>query len=168
MKIEPQRTVRYYKLRFQRLRGDPDFLAMGVAVGAFIGITPTIPFHTVLVLGLALLLRGSKIAALLTSVLVSNPLTFFFQYYFSWKIGAWVAGSDISWSRVAGVVEQITTGAGFRESLQAVGELGRESILVLVLGGCILALPLSVAAFFLARSFFRTVRKKRQEKHILK
>jgi len=39
-KIEPQRTARYYYLKFIRLKGDPAMLARGVAVGVFIGITP--------------------------------------------------------------------------------------------------------------------------------
>ena len=83
MKIEPRRASRYYYLKFIRLRGNPGVLARGVAVGTFVGITPTIPFHTVLALFLAFILRGSKIAALLTSVLISNPLTFLLQYYLS-------------------------------------------------------------------------------------
>ena len=41
-------------------------------------------------LTLALFLRGSKVAALIASVMVSNPLTFFPQYYFSWQIGNWL------------------------------------------------------------------------------
>ena len=74
MKIEPQRTIRYYYLKFIRLKGDPSSLARGVAVGTFIGITPTIPFHTVMTLALAFLLRGSKVAALLATVIVSRDL----------------------------------------------------------------------------------------------
>ena len=90
MKLEPRRTARYYYLRFIRLKGDPSVLARGVAVGTFIGITPTIPFHTVMALGLSFILRGSKVAALLATFLVSNPLTFFPQYYLSWQIGNWL------------------------------------------------------------------------------
>ena len=81
MKFQPLRASKYYYLRFIRLRGKPSVLARGVAVGIFIGITPTIPFHTILALIFAYVLRGSKIAALLATFLVSNPLTFFLQYY---------------------------------------------------------------------------------------
>ncbi|MEA1867995.1 MAG: DUF2062 domain-containing protein, partial [Thermodesulfobacteriota bacterium] len=44
----PGRTVRYQWLRLVRLRGDPFVLARGIAIGTFIGLTPTIPFHTIL------------------------------------------------------------------------------------------------------------------------
>ncbi|MBW2465955.1 MAG: DUF2062 domain-containing protein, partial [Deltaproteobacteria bacterium] len=97
MKLEPRRAARYYYLRFIRLRGEPSVLARGIAVGTFIGITPTIPFHTILALLFSFILRGSKVAALLASVLVSNPLTFFPQYYFSWKIGNWFTPGNHSW-----------------------------------------------------------------------
>ena len=36
-----------------------------LAIGVFIGITPTIPLHTILAVSLALLVRGSKLAAAL-------------------------------------------------------------------------------------------------------
>src|SRR5210317_1471269 len=98
MKLEPQRAARYYYLRFIRLRGKPSELARGIAVGTFIGITPTIPFHTILALICASLLRSSKIAAVLATFVVSNPLTFFLQYYFSWKIGTWFTSREHSWN----------------------------------------------------------------------
>jgi uncharacterized protein (DUF2062 family) len=85
MKFQPGRTAKYYYLRFLRLRGKPGELARGVAIGIFVGITPTIPFHTILALILAMILRGSKIAALLATVLVSNPLTFVSQKYYLGK-----------------------------------------------------------------------------------
>ena len=37
-----QRTARFYFLMLKRQRGNPVFLARGVAMGVFIGITPTI------------------------------------------------------------------------------------------------------------------------------
>ncbi len=168
MKIEPQRTLRYLTLRFKRLPGDPAFLATGVAVGIFVGVTPTIPFHTVLVLALAFILRGSKIAALLASLMVSNPLTFFMQYYLSWRTGAWLIHTDLSWERISRLVEYLSAGHGFSESLTAVTDLGREAIMVLVVGGCILALPLAVAGYVFSFYFFSALRKKRRKKHLLK
>lgn len=168
MKIAPQRTVRYYSLRFKRLRGDPSFLAFGVAIGVFVGITPTIPLHTVLALMLAFILRASKIAALLATVLVSNPLTFFMQYYLSWRIGSWLTSSDLSWEKIATVVGYITADPGFRESLAALSELSREAILVLLLGGFVMALPLALLGYILSFYFFAAVQKKRREKRLLK
>ena len=59
------RTLKYHWLKFRRLQGDPRKVALGAAIGIFIGITPTLPFHTFLILGLAPLFRASVIAAYL-------------------------------------------------------------------------------------------------------
>ncbi|MEJ2430554.1 MAG: DUF2062 domain-containing protein, partial [Deltaproteobacteria bacterium] len=62
-------SPRYYWQEFCRqlkeLRGKPHEISLGMAIGVFIAVTPTIPFHTVLAVSLAALLRGSKLAAAL-------------------------------------------------------------------------------------------------------
>lgn len=161
IKLQPNRTIRYYYLRFIRLQGSPDVLARGVAVGTFIGITPTIPFHTILALTVSLPLRASKIAALLATIVVSNPLTFFFQYYFSWRIGSWLTGPGLTWEQIRVTIENLTSHAGFLESIHLLGQLGFKTITSLVIGGCLLALPFTVAGYFTAFWFFDTVQKKR-------
>jgi uncharacterized protein (DUF2062 family) len=168
MKFQPLRTTKYYYLRFIRLRGKPSVLARGVAVGTFVGITPTIPFHTILALILAFVLRGSKVAALLSTVLVSNPLTFFLQYYISFRIGNWITPGNISWEKMSELMEAISSGANFNESITALGHMGLDTLIILLIGGSILAIPFTLVAYTLSFYFFRTVQQKRREKHILK
>ena len=168
MKFQPLRASKYYYLRFIRLRGKPSVLARGVAVGIFIGITPTIPFHTILALIFAYVLRGSKIAALLATFLVSNPLTFFLQYYLSFRIGNWLTPGNISWEKMTELMDALSSGAHFRESLAALGHMGLEALLLLLTGGVILAIPFTIAAYVLSFLFFRSMQQKRREKHILK
>ena len=163
-KNRPHRTARYYYLRFIRLQGDPQFLARGVAVGFFIGVTPTIPLHTLLTLLFAFILRGSKLAAILAGWAVSNPLTFFFQYYFSWRLGSWLTGSDLSWGRINAVVARIGEGAGFGETLALLGKLGQETIAVMLVGGCALAAPIAAIGYLLALRFFAAVQRRRQKR----
>ena len=55
--------IRDFILKAKRLEGDPHFIALGLAIGVFVGFTPTIPFHTVLAVALAFLFKGSKAAA---------------------------------------------------------------------------------------------------------
>lgn len=164
LKYKPQRTARYYYLRLIRLKGDPGFLARGVAIGIFIGVTPTIPLHTILTLLLAFILRGSKLAAILAGWAVSNPLTFFFQYYFSWRLGSWLTGSDLSWERINAVVTRISDGAGFGETFALLGKLSQDTIVVMVVGGCALAAPIAVIGYLLSRRFFAAVQRKRQQR----
>ena len=167
MKLEPQRASRYYYLKLLRLRGHPGILARGVAIGTFIGITPTIPFHTILVLFFAIILRGSKATALIAAVVVSNPLTFFLQYYFSWKIGNWFIPADHSWEEVSSLLEAIIIGGNFGGKFTALTEIGFDSLMVLIGGGVILATPFTIAFYLLAYMFFRSVQKKRLEKQVL-
>ena len=164
MKFEPQRTIRYYYLKFIRLKGDPYTLARGVAVGTFIGITPTIPFHTVMALTLALVLRGSKVAALLATFIVSNPLTFLPQYYFSWQIGNWLTPHKHSWEEVSILIDAILQGGNFAETLAALGEIGINSLAILLGGGIILAIPFTIGFYFLSYWLFCSIQKKRLEK----
>lgn len=158
------RFFRYYYLRFIRLQGDPREIARGVAIGVFIGITPTIPLHTVLILAFALLLRAGKIAGLLASCVVSNPLTFFFQYYFSWRIGTWLLPYDLSWERIQSVMDVVSGHGSFMNSLQALGKLGGESILIMLTGGTILALPIAIVCYFISLSYFSSLKRKKKEK----
>ena len=167
MKLEPQRASRYYYLKLLRLRGHPGILARGVAIGTFIGITPTIPFHTILALFFAIILRGSKATALIAAVVVSNPLTFFLQYYFSWKIGNWFTPADHSWGEVESLLEAIISGGNFGGKLAALAEIGLESFMVLIGGGVILAVPFTIAFYLVSFLFFRSIQKKRLEKHVL-
>ena len=168
MKFQPLRATKYYYLRFIRLRGQPSVLARGVAVGIFVGITPTIPFHAILALILAFVMRGSKVAALLSTVLVSNPLTFVPQYYLSFQIGNWLTPGKISWEKMTELMEALSSGANFSESLTALGHMGLEALIVILIGGSILALPFTVASYILSFLFFRKLQQKRREKHILK
>ena len=77
--------------QLQELRGKPHEISLGLAIGVFVGITPTIPFHTVLAVALAAALRGSKLAAAL-GVWVCNPLTIPVFYYGSYRLGSFVLG----------------------------------------------------------------------------
>jgi uncharacterized protein (DUF2062 family) len=168
MKFQPLRATKYYYLRFIRLRGKPSVLARGVAVGTFVGITPTIPFHTILALILAFVMRGSKVAALLSTVLVSNPLTFFLQYYISFRIGNWITPGNISWEKISALMDALSNGANFKESITALGHMGFEALIILLIGGSVLAVPFTIAAYVLSFLFFRKLQQKRREKHILK
>lgn len=168
MKFNPLRATKYFFLRFIRLQGNPNVLARGVAVGIFIGITPTIPLHTILALLCAYIIRGSKIAALLATVLVSNPLTFFLQYYLAFRIGNWVTSENISWEKMTELMDALSSGASFSESFTALGHMGMKTLAILLIGGSILAIPFTIASYVLSFLFFRSMQQKRREKHILK
>ncbi|MBI5559556.1 MAG: DUF2062 domain-containing protein [Deltaproteobacteria bacterium] len=157
-----RRFFRYYYLRFIRLQGDPKEIARGVGLGIFVGITPTIPLHTILILLLALFFRANKLAGLLASCVVSNPLTFFLQYYLSWRLGTWLTPYELSWERIHEIMAIISGHSGFRETLTELSKLGWHAIAVMLAGGIALAIPFAVSGYFLSLYFYKSLRLKKQ------
>ena len=154
------RFLRYYLIRIKRLTGNPRALAGGISIGVFIGLTPTMPLHTPLIIGLALLTRTSVVAGIIVSWLVCNPLTFVPIYYISARIGNALTPYDINFQKVQLLLEQLSAGGGFHTSINIIMALGMETIVVLVVGGIVFSLPFSFLSYYLAVPFFR----KRQEK----
>jgi hypothetical protein len=161
------RLARYYYLKFIRLKGDPRSLAFGTAIGVFIGLTPTIPLHTVAIIALTVITRTSFISAYTASWLVCNPFTYVPIYYLSLVIGNAVTPYELNWEKIKAVLDLLLSHPGIGPSITAVFNLGFEAITVMVVGGCILAIPFTIASYYFSFSLFTKIRKKRQEKHIL-
>jgi len=159
--MKPFRLGRYYYLKFTRLQGDPHSLALGTAIGVFIGITPTIPFHTVIILCIAMLTRCSAIAAILSSWVVCNPLTYLPIYYFSMVLGNFITPFELNWLRIKKVITTLTSDQPLLQSLQDIGGLGLEAIVVMVFGGIVLAIPFGVVSYYLSLHLFVRIRRKK-------
>lgn len=166
MNFNLARTARYYYLKFIRLQGDPREIARGIALGVFIGITPTIPLHTVLILLLAVFCRASKLSGLLASYVVSNPFTFFFQYYFSWRLGTWITPYELSWEKIHEIMAIISGHSSLKATIAELSKLSGEAITLMVVGGCVLALPFSVASYFFSLHFFKKLRHRRHKRRL--
>ncbi|PLX96211.1 MAG: DUF2062 domain-containing protein [Desulfuromonas sp.] len=87
----PIRQVKLNLLRFIRLRGTPDEVAKGMALGIFIGMTPTFGMQMVIAVFFAFLLRENKLAAVL-GVWVTNPVTAPFIYALEYETGRLLLG----------------------------------------------------------------------------
>ena len=146
-----KRTLRYYWLKFRRLQGDPRKLAWGMALGVFIGVTPTVPLHTVAALTLAPVLRVSPVTAYL-GIWVMNPITMAPFYYLSYKVG------QLLLFRGDALVLPPTF------SFKACLELLWRGGLALQVGGVIIALPPAILAYFLTLWAVRRYRRHRAEK----
>lgn len=88
-----RRILRLYRLRLMRLRGEPHQVAGGMAIGVFVGMTPTVPLHTVLAVIAAFIAGKSKLAAAL-GVWVANPLVLPFIYLLDYQVGRWITGTE--------------------------------------------------------------------------
>jgi uncharacterized protein (DUF2062 family) len=130
-----RRKIRYCYLRFRRLKGNPQKIALGMALGVFIGITPTIPLHTVLALAFSYIFGISRVAAVM-GVWISNPITIPPLYY-----GSFVIGKKILYPHLNLSLPQLV-------DLRDLIRLGWEINLALQFGGLILAFPAAVLAYF--------------------
>ena len=164
--ISPGRTVRYQWIRLVRLRGDPFVLARGIAIGTFIGLTPTIPFHTILIIFFCAVGRGHLVAGLIVSLLVSNPLTIPLQYYISWKVGTILTGSSLSWEQVKDLM-RIARDVSMLEAVKLIYINSFRSMLSVLLGGIVFSLPFAITSYFLALYLYIR-RQKRRMNRLLK
>lgn len=76
----------------------PHSIALGTAIGMFIGLTPTVGIQMILVMVVYYLTRSlfqfNRLAALLT-VYISNPVTMIPLYWFNFEVGAAIVGGDV-------------------------------------------------------------------------
>lgn len=80
------RWMRFFKFRILHANDSPHRIALGIALGLFLAWTPLYGFHILMALGLSILLRANKFAAL-TSVWVCNPFTIIPIYYPNYLLG---------------------------------------------------------------------------------
>ena len=86
-----QRFTRFIKARVLHVSDSPHRIALGVAIGIFIGWTPILGPHMLMALLLCALLRANKLVGV-AAVWISNPLTFGIIYGPSYLVGRAVVG----------------------------------------------------------------------------
>ena len=160
------RPIRYYLLRFLRLRGSPRSIALGAGIGAAIGIAPTLPLNNVLTLFFTLLLRVNPVAGILAATVYSNPLTFFPQYYLSWKIGDFFLPHRLGWERIQTLIAHVREN-GMLDNLHLIQQLGWDAILVMLSGGMVLAVPGGMFTYVVVHRLTLKFHEKRRSKHLL-
>ncbi len=107
-------------IRLARLRSEPDAIGRGLALGLFIGFTPTFGVQIILAILFAFLLRQNKIATFI-GVWVSNPLTAPLIYGLEYSLGRMLLGMpplaadypvfELSWSLGADIAVPLLLGS---------------------------------------------------------
>jgi uncharacterized protein (DUF2062 family) len=136
--VEIRQQIKRGAARLKELPGDPHYVAKGMAIGVFVSMTPTIPFHTVIALALAFIFRASKIAAAI-GVWLSNPLTIPIFYFASYRTGSLLFGD-------------LEACNGVCESVTDLLKLGVEVALATIIGGVVIGLGPAAAAYFITRT----------------
>ena len=117
------------------------------------GMTPTIPFHIVVALALALVFKASKITAAV-GTWVCNPLTIYPIYKYSYKIGSLILGFDNNGKFLTPLVEAINNVRLLDIATTILGAGGRV-VSAFLLGGMLLGTIFSVPSYFLLFYCFR-------------
>ena len=140
-------NIRQYGLKIKQLQGDPHYVALGMAMGVFVSVTPTIPFHTVIAVALAFVFRCSKPAAAF-GVWFANPVTIPFFYWASYKAGLlfWGNSSDLDIQKYESVFEIL--------------KLGQDVLLAMILGGILIGIPPAIVFYFITRKIFIKLRSR--------
>ncbi len=120
--------------RFVRLRGLPEEIARGVALGIFIGMTPTMGLQMPIGLICAWILKQNRLAAVL-GVWVTNPATAPFIYGFEYEVGRRLLGM----SYVA-FPDELT--------LDSIMQMGWDVLAPMWLGGLLTGLLLAPIAYW--------------------
>jgi len=158
-----ERQIRYYYLRFIRLRGEPHELALGMAFGVFTGMMPIMPFQIAVAVTLALLFKSSKIAAAL-GTWISNPLNWYFIYYYNFKLGAIILRLPEQTPIFSSVLTAIQSG---EESLVIVGKIlgaGGIGLAAFLIGGLVMGTVAAIPCYFIFLSIFRYLKTWRKLK----
>ncbi len=146
---------RFVYLKILRIKAPPHSIALGLAVGVFVGCLPVIPFQTLIALALAVLFRCSKLAAAL-GTWVSNPANVVFVYYFLYRVGGiFVPGDTVCFDP-----EHLA----FAEMLRS----GWHLVSVMTVGGVIVGIPAALLTYVVTVRGVLLYHKKRAERRLLR
>jgi uncharacterized protein (DUF2062 family) len=140
--------------KLKKLHGDPHYVALGMAIGVFVACTPTIPFHSILAVALAILLGASKPAALL-GVWVSNPFTVLFLYFACFKVGHFFFDDSVkALKSIEILINHIESDVEFSQKIVYFSEFMKTKIrtfMIMNLGGVIIGLPFGLGSYFFTK-----------------
>lgn len=114
------RAFQYVRHRMHRLPDTPERIARGIAAGVFASCTPFYGFHFLIAAGLAFLMRGNVLAALM-GTFFGNPLTYVPIGVAALTTGHWALGDtmDESVERSFGG-KFVDAGADLKDNLVAI------------------------------------------------
>jgi len=128
--------------RFLKIRGNPHEIALGLALGLFVGMSPTLGFQMAIAVFLAALFKWNKISSAV-GVWISNPVTAPFIYGLTYYVGAKITGIHNSF----GQVDTFDFALLYRILVKA-----PEIFWAMTLGGVILGIPIAIFGYLFAFS----------------
>ncbi|HWC04325.1 MAG TPA: DUF2062 domain-containing protein [Methylomirabilota bacterium] len=163
------RRLRERATHVLHLDEEPSRLAVGMAAGVFIGVTPFYGLHTLMALGAAYVFRLNKVATI-TGAWLNLPWFAPFVYGFCLRLGEGVLTGDwssFSLASIHGLAAYLR--ASPRETAgtlyQALWDMLFVASKPLFVGTTIVGIVLAVAAYFVTLEAVRDVRRLRARMH---
>lgn len=140
-KLTSIQKVRSFYERFIRLRGNPREIALGFALGLFIGMSPTMGFQMVIAAFCAALLRWNKWSAA-AGVWITNPVTAPAIYAMNYWLGSKLL--NLGWP--GGTAQALEASGLVSGALQKTPHV----LASMTLGGIVLGVPVAFAGYWAA------------------
>lgn len=140
----------YFRLASQK--GHPQEIALGFALGIFIGLSPYFLCHTITALLLATAFGWNRVSAAV-GVFITNPVTAPFLYGLTYQVGLRLTGP----AKVVPFPREFTVDTFFW-LLQSAPRL----VWVMTIGGVVVGLPMAAGGYCLALWTVRRYRKRRE------
>ena len=141
---------------------NPQRIAVGVAIGLFIGWLPLVGIQTIIAAVVCWIVRAN-FAASVPGVWLSNPLTMVPMYLLNNWVGSLFYGKRISWQEMqeiwAGIAEM-----GIWEGTVYLCTSIWDITAPMLIGGCIIGLIVGVPGYFLSLRAAFAIQRRRHER----
>lgn len=126
--------------RFIRIRGNPREIALGFALGVFVGMTPTIGVQMPIAIFFAACCKWSKLSAAI-GVWISNPLTAPVIYGVTYVTGAKLMGMDPMFNMPLSPAWS---------ALEVLLQKAPQAFGAMTVGGAVIGVPLAIISYYLS------------------
>ncbi|HIK93708.1 MAG TPA: DUF2062 domain-containing protein [Planctomycetes bacterium] len=141
------------------LDDSPHAIALGAAIGVFVGLTPSVGIQTIIILALVFLTRRFfyfNVTAAMLLTYISNPLTMVPLYYFWYRLGTWFVPGNATVDQFEAILNFEGLAGWWQATCSLAVQVGTPMLIGSLLTapiGALIAYPLTR---FLVRWFRRT------------
>ncbi len=132
-----KKALKYLYYRAVRIHGKPREVAMGMAIGLAVGMTPTMGVQMLIAVAISSLAGQSKIAAVV-GAWITNPVTFIPLYSATYALGAVVMGRPL------------VPDEGLETLITSPKLIFSDILLPCWVGGLISAVPIAILGFWIS------------------
>jgi uncharacterized protein (DUF2062 family) len=141
---------------------NPQRIALGVAMGLFIGWLPLVGIQTLLAAIICWIIRAN-FAASVPGVWLSNPLTMVPMYLLNNWVGSLFYGKRISWQEMQEIWDKIAELGIWEGTIYLCTSIWSITAPMLI-GGCIIGLAVGVPGYFLSLRAALAIQRRRRER----